>query len=90
MANYRVHTESGAMYTIIEDATEQNEGMTWHRRTPASGIGVLGLTEDHGVLTDKVIVRLGDPMIVPIEMHEDGITFNTYIKTTPVVSAEVL
>lgn len=83
--NCRVHTKSGAMYTINADE------MTWHRRTPASGVPVYGITEDHGELSDsKVIVRLGDRLVVPIVMREDGITFNTYILTTPVVAAEVI
>ena len=78
--NCRVHTTSGAMYTINEDE------MTWHRRTPASGQGVIGIDEDHGILTDYVIVTLGDRLIVPIQSPSG----NTYIKTSPVIMAEVL
>jgi hypothetical protein len=79
MPNYRVHTLSGAMYTLNE------EKMFWHRRTPTSGAGVHGLVEESGTLTDKVIVQLGERMIVPIA----GPTGPTYIRTTPVVKAEI-
>lgn len=85
MARFRVHTESGAMYIIDEEA------MTWSRRAPASGDPIIGIVSDNGRLSDPhVNVRLGARMIIPIVTHQDGITFNTYIKTTPVLLAEVI
>ena len=78
--NYRVHTRSGAMYTL-----DTEEG-TWTRRTPNSGQGILGISTDHGTLNPDapLMVTIGDRLYIDILIDGQA----SFILTTPVVSAE--
>jgi hypothetical protein len=77
---YRVHTRSGAMYTL-----DTEEG-TWVRRTPKSGQGIVGINTDRGELLPgaELVITIGDRL--EIDILNNGVP--SWIRTTPVVSAE--